>query len=103
MSLDKLDPSALFALILGPYGVLVILTIAVWKLWNSHAATDKAKDNQLERQTTINESFAAAMPVLTETIKSATEWTMDLAREAYSGPARPAAAPRRRRAPPRED
>lgn len=102
-----IDPQALFALLIGPGGLLVALSIAVWQLWQAHKKADADNASQLERQLTVNEGFAAAMPGLTEAVKTATGFIQDLSRrggEAYSDPApRPPRRAPRTRAATRED
>lgn len=96
-----IDPQALFALLIGPGGLLVALSIAVWQLWQSHKRADASRDAQLERQLAVNENFASAMPVLSATVKDAAEWMRGLAqrdREDYPDtvprPVRRASRPR---------
>lgn len=95
-----IDPQALFALLIGPGGLLVALSIAVWQLWQAKKKADATKDDQLERQLVVNEGFAAAMPGLVEAVKAATTFMQDLSRRGDG--AYPEKAPRPTRRAPRQ-
>lgn len=61
----------LIGYVVGPGGALVVLFLSVWSLWKAHRSDDARRDGHLERQISLNEEYAKALPPLTEAVNDA--------------------------------